>query len=65
VPRTLLLALAGCTLAFCSDELTVYELLAPQSHSFAITYECPQPLKVRRTFLIRFGVVGLCPTVSC
>ncbi len=24
---------------FCSDELTVYELLSPQTHSFAITYD--------------------------
>jgi hypothetical protein len=35
----LLLALSGCGLAFCSDELTIYELLAPDSHSFAITYD--------------------------
>ncbi len=28
-----------CAAAFCSDELTVYELLAPQTHSFAITYD--------------------------
>ncbi len=37
--RILLLALSGCGLAFCSDELTIYELLAPDSHSFAITYD--------------------------
>lgn len=36
-----LLALCGlcASAAFCSDELTVYELLAPQTHSFAITYD--------------------------
>ena len=28
-----------CTAAFASDELTVYELLAPETHSFAITYD--------------------------
>src|SRR3954465_7456035 len=37
--RILLLALTGSRLAFCSDELTVYELLAPESHAFAITYD--------------------------
>ena len=37
--RLFLLTLAGCGLVFCSDELTVYELLAPESHSFAITYD--------------------------
>ncbi len=36
----LLAALAMCcTPAFASDELTMYELLAPQTHSFAITYD--------------------------
>ena len=33
-----LVVLCACA-ALCSDELTVYELLAPQSHSFAITYD--------------------------
>ena len=28
-----------CSAAFCSDELTVYELLNPQTHSFAIIYD--------------------------
>ncbi len=37
--RVLLLLAASCTAAFCSDELTIYELLAPQTHSFAITYD--------------------------
>src|SRR5579875_1114583 len=36
----LLAALAfSCGLAFASDELTVYELLAPSTHSFAIIYD--------------------------
>jgi hypothetical protein len=35
-----LVALAlGCLPALCSDELTIYDLLAPSSHSFAITYD--------------------------
>lgn len=29
----------GCAALFASDELTVYELLAPATHSFAITYD--------------------------
>lgn len=37
--RLLLLLLAVAGVGFCSDELTVYELLAPQTHSFAITYD--------------------------
>lgn len=37
--RLLALLAICCTAAFCSDELTVYELLAPQTHSFAIIYD--------------------------
>lgn len=37
--RLLVLLAISCTGAFCSDELTIYELLAPQTHSFAITYD--------------------------
>lgn len=36
---TLVLAVFFTATALCSDELTVYELRAPQSHSFAITYD--------------------------
>jgi hypothetical protein len=39
VSRICFLTLAVCSLAFGADELTVYELLAPESHSFAITYD--------------------------
>jgi hypothetical protein len=39
VLRIIVLALAACGLALGADELTVYELLAPESHSFAITYD--------------------------
>ncbi len=39
-PLRALLLLATCgAAAFASDELTVYELLAPDTHSFAITYD--------------------------
>jgi hypothetical protein len=37
--RFLSLMLLSTTAAICSDELTIYELLSPQSHAFAITYE--------------------------
>jgi hypothetical protein len=37
--RLLVLSAICCSAAFCSDELTVYELLSPQTHSFAITYD--------------------------
>lgn len=37
--RTFAFALLGCALLLASDELTVYELLAPGTHSFAITYD--------------------------
>jgi hypothetical protein len=37
--RIFALCAISCTAAFCSDELTVYELLAPQTHSFAIIYD--------------------------
>lgn len=37
--RAFVLAALFATAAVCSDELTVYELLAPQSHSFAIVYD--------------------------
>ncbi len=37
--RILLLCLGLCGVARASDELTIYELLAPASHKFAITYD--------------------------
>ena len=37
--RLTLLCIACSVVAYCSDELTVYELLAPSTHSFAITYD--------------------------
>jgi hypothetical protein len=37
--RLLVLFVVCCAAALCSDELTIYELLGPQTHSFAITYD--------------------------
>jgi hypothetical protein len=37
--RLLVLGATFAVAGFCSDEVTIYELLAPQSHSFAITYD--------------------------
>lgn len=37
--RLTVLLICCSAVALCSDELTVYELLAPDSHSFAITYD--------------------------
>ena len=37
--RLLAVLILGCGVALCSDEVTIYELLAPDSHSFAITYD--------------------------
>jgi hypothetical protein len=37
--RLLVLLAFGSAALFAADELTVYELLAPESHSFAITYD--------------------------
>jgi len=37
--RTAILFVCFCSLACASDELTIYELLAPASHKFAIIYD--------------------------
>jgi hypothetical protein len=37
--RALLLIGVSCAALVASDELTIYELLAPSTHSFAITYD--------------------------
>jgi hypothetical protein len=39
VRRILLLILFLCVAAYAADEFTLYELLAPESHQFAITYD--------------------------
>jgi hypothetical protein len=42
VRQVLLAVLVLCAFAFGSDELTLYELLAPETHQFAITYDVTQ-----------------------
>lgn len=37
--RLITVVAAGCAIANAADELTLYELLAPDTHSFAITYD--------------------------
>lgn len=39
VRRIFLLTLFLCVAAYAADEFTLYELLAPESHQFAITYD--------------------------
>lgn len=40
--RLLALTLLFCATAFAADEFTVYDLLAPESHQFAIIYDVTQ-----------------------
>lgn len=40
--RLLAFTLLLCASAFAADEFTVYDLLAPESHQFAITYDVTQ-----------------------
>jgi hypothetical protein len=56
---TLLTVLAG-PLANCEDEFTLYELLAPESHRFAITYDVTTAAEGARLFFnpIREGSVA-------
>src|SRR5262245_21303509 len=41
--RTVVLLLVSCLPAAASDEFTLYELLPPETHQFAITYDVTQP----------------------
>jgi len=56
---TLLSLLAG-PMANCEDEFTLYELLAPESHRFAITYDVTTAVEGARFFVnpIREGSVS-------
>ncbi len=59
--RRLFLTLALCnTLAVAADELTIYELLAPSTHSFAITYDVSTSMEGARYLFnpIRRGSVA-------
>jgi hypothetical protein len=40
--RTIVLSLALCVPALAADEFTLYELLPPETHQFAITYDVTQ-----------------------
>ena len=39
LPRTLAVVLLACVSALAADEFTLYELLPPETHQFAITYD--------------------------
>ena len=49
--RTITLVLLLCASAFASDEYTVYELLAPETHQFAITYDVTETHEGAQFFL--------------
>jgi hypothetical protein len=59
-PRTILLALLLCATAFAADEVTVYELLPPETHQFAIIYDVTATREGARFFFnpIRPGSVA-------
>ena len=40
--KTIFILFLGCVSAFAADESTVYELLPPETHQFAITYDVSQ-----------------------
>src|SRR5260370_37655748 len=42
LPRITLSVLAVCACAHAADEMTVYELLPPETHQFAIVYDVTQ-----------------------
>jgi hypothetical protein len=50
-PRIALAALAVCAGAFAADEMTLYELLPPDTHQFAIVYDVSQTREGARFFL--------------
>ncbi len=54
------IALALSAPIFASDEFTLYELLPPQSHQFAITYDVTQPKEGAELFFnpIRVGSIA-------
>jgi len=49
--RTVVAALAVCTSGFAADEMTLYDLLAPDTHQFAIVYDVTQAHEGARFFL--------------
>jgi hypothetical protein len=58
--RTALVLLLLCAPAFAADEFTLYELLPPQSHQFAITYDVTQAREGAELFFnpIRVGSIA-------
>jgi hypothetical protein len=40
--KTIFILFLGCVSAFAADEFTLYELLPPETHQFAITYDVSQ-----------------------
>jgi hypothetical protein len=58
--RTFVLVVFLCLTASAADEFTLYELLAPESHQFAITYDVTQPREGAQFFFnpIRPGSVA-------
>jgi hypothetical protein len=55
-----IVALLSCAPAFAADEFTLYELLPPQSHQFAITYDVTQAKEGAELFFnpIRVGSIA-------
>src|SRR5258708_18705087 len=51
LPRITLSVLAVCACAYAADEMTVYELLPPETHQFAIVYDVTQNREGARFFL--------------
>ena len=49
--RTALAALAVCTSGFAADEMTLYDLLPPDTHQFAIVYDVTQTHEGAKFFL--------------
>jgi hypothetical protein len=58
--KALLLLLLVCTPLFAADEFTLYDLLPPESHQFAITYDVTQDRAGAELFFnpIRVGSVA-------
>jgi hypothetical protein len=50
-PRTALTASLFCFVALAADEMTVYDLLPPETHQFAIVYDVTQTHEGARFFL--------------
>lgn len=58
--RAVFVLLLLCAPAFAADEFTLYDLLAPQSHQFAITYDVTQTREGAELFFnpIRVGSIA-------